>query len=126
MLQWQNQCVRIGFENPSICDMFWFMKHAIAIVLTFFTIAITTTAFAGAKCKCRFKGGYIEEGKTACLKTPNGSSLARCEKVLNNTSWKTLNLPCPVASLKLENDSLKNQTPFPAGWLVSAITKSKI
>ncbi len=100
------------------------MKHAIAIVLAFFTIAITTSAFAGAKCKCRFKGGYIEEGKTACLKTPNGLSLARCEKVLNNTSWKTLNLPCPVASLQLKNEFLKNQTPFPANAYAGSITKS--
>jgi hypothetical protein len=70
------------------------------------------TAFAGAKCKCRFNGGYIEEGQTACLKTPTGMSLARCEKVLNNTSWKTLNQPCPFALNDLRKKRF--QTPFPA------------
>lgn len=45
-------------------------------------------------CHCIFDGGEVEEGKTACIKTANGYSLARCEMVLNNTSWKFLGTPC--------------------------------
>ncbi len=45
-------------------------------------------------CTCKFSGGDVELGKTACIKTDKGNSLARCEMVLNNTSWKILNTPC--------------------------------
>ena len=102
------------------------MKHPIVIAAALFSILATSSAFAGAKCKCRFNGGYIDEGQTACLKTPKGLSLARCEKVLNNTSWKTLNLPCPVASLSPTTKQQEFQTPFPALELLdgTAISKS--
>jgi hypothetical protein len=87
------------------------MKHTIVIIAAVVSILVATSAFAGEKCKCRFNGGYIDEGKTACLKTPKGLSLARCVKVLNNTSWKSLDLPCPVASLS--PNAKEFQTPFP-------------
>ncbi len=93
------------------------MKHtilAVAAIFAILTASSVSSAFAGAKCKCRFNGGYIDEGQTACLKTPKGLSLARCEKVLNNTSWKTLNLPCPVASLSPSEKRFELLTPFPA------------
>ncbi|MEM7301074.1 MAG: hypothetical protein AAF468_08325 [Pseudomonadota bacterium] len=73
--------------------------------LTLFTFAMlgaATNAFAGEKCKCRFNGGYVEEGQTVCMKTPTGMSLARCERVLNNTSWKILQNGCPAAKLDVE------------------------
>jgi hypothetical protein len=54
-------------------------------------------AAAGPDCVCRHPGGETREGMTACIRTPAGMSLARCERVLNNTSWKILNLPCPEA-----------------------------
>jgi len=88
-----------------------FFKFVGVVVLASFVWG-SGQAFAGAKCKCRFNGGYIEEGQTACIKTPTGMSLARCEKVLNNTSWKTLNKPCPFALNNLPIFPL--QTPFPA------------
>ncbi|MGI9351092.1 MAG: hypothetical protein ACR2O3_05985 [Rhizobiaceae bacterium] len=34
------------------------------------------------------------------MRTPNGSQMATCARVLNNTSWKFLGLPCPTAELK--------------------------
>ncbi len=54
-------------------------------------------AFAGADkpCTCRFKGGEVEQGQTACIKTAKGTSMARCDMVLNNTSWTILNQACP-------------------------------
>ena len=50
-------------------------------------------------CSCRYNGGEVIEGQTACIKTAKGPTLARCERTLNNTSWKFLNQPCPTASL---------------------------
>jgi hypothetical protein len=39
-----------------------------------------------------------------CLKTPSGPRLARCEKVLNNSSWKFLPDACPQASRQNQNE----------------------
>lgn len=57
-----------------------------------------------AGCTCRHKDGDIPEGQTACIATPKGMMLARCQKVLNNTSWKVLDSPCPTASLRLPGE----------------------
>lgn len=46
-------------------------------------------------CTCRAQGADYQVGALVCLSTPNGSSMARCEMVLNNTSWTFLNAPCP-------------------------------
>lgn len=54
-------------------------------------------ANAGPNCTCRHSGGDVEEGQTACIKGPKGMTMARCERVLNNTSWKILDAPCPFA-----------------------------
>ncbi len=99
------------------------MKQIIAPSILLFAILAFSPADAGVKCKCRFNGGYIEEGQTACLKTPSGASLARCEKVLNNTSWKILNEPCPYASIVPNLLKDATQTPFPTIAVLSA-TKS--
>jgi len=45
-------------------------------------------------CECRAKGVVAFEGEVVCLSTPNGPRLARCEKVLNNTSWRFLAQSC--------------------------------
>lgn len=58
-------------------------------------------AIAGENCKCRFNGGEVNEGETVCIKTASGQKLARCERVLNNTSWKMLQDGCPVGSLEI-------------------------
>jgi hypothetical protein len=71
--------------------------------LIFLIFAITlpgASAAAGpdGECTCRYKGEDVIEGQTACIATANGPSLARCEKVLNNTSWTILDQPCPTAN----------------------------
>lgn len=59
---------------------------------------IPGSALAGPNCTCRHSGGDVNEGQTACIKTPKGMAMARCERVLNNTSWKMLDVPCPLAN----------------------------
>jgi hypothetical protein len=66
-------------------------------VLGALVASIPGIAAAGPDCVCRHPGGETREGMTACIRTPAGTSLARCERVLNNMSWKVLNLPCPEA-----------------------------
>ena len=63
-------------------------------------LAFHGPAFAGPECTCRHEGGDVAEGQTACIKSPNGMKMARCEKVLNNTSWKILDTPCPYSQVK--------------------------
>ena len=48
-------------------------------------------------CTCRAQGTSFALGAVVCLKTPEGPRLARCERVLNNTSWTPLETPCPTA-----------------------------
>jgi hypothetical protein len=45
-------------------------------------------------CRCVYDGGEVTQGQTACIRTAQGFMLARCEMVLNNTSWKFLGKPC--------------------------------
>jgi hypothetical protein len=69
---------------------------AVSLLLPVFT----GNAFAGpdGDCMCRYEGGDVVEGQTACVRTPGGMQLARCDRFLNNTSWKFLGQPCPTAS----------------------------
>jgi hypothetical protein len=63
------------------------------------TIVLCSLSFphaASATCTCIYTGGTVKEGETACIWTAKGNTLARCEKVLNNTSWTVLNKPCSV------------------------------
>jgi hypothetical protein len=60
-------------------------------------LALTASPAFG-DCICRFNGGEIMHGQTACLVTAKGKELARCEKVLNISSWKFLGEPCPSAA----------------------------
>jgi hypothetical protein len=51
---------------------------------------------ASAQCTCIYVGGRVNEGETACIWSAKGKTMARCEKVLNVTSWKNLEQACPV------------------------------
>jgi len=58
------------------------------------------SALAGQECECLGNGKRIKEGGVICLQI--GSSqryLARCERNLNNTSWKKISDGCPVARM---------------------------
>ncbi|WP_421849096.1 hypothetical protein [Oricola sp.] len=75
--------------------------HFIARTLKLLAIAslavAPVSAHAGEDCTCRGNGKDVAEGQTICLKTAAGPKLARCERVLNNTSWKILDTDCPLA-----------------------------
>jgi len=82
------------------------MKHArswlLAMGIGVFTVLGLSIppAFAGPECECVGNGKKVKEGGVICLQI--GSSqryLARCERVLNNTSWKKLSDGCPTAQM---------------------------
>jgi hypothetical protein len=69
-------------------------------------LASAIGAQAGENCTCRGNNGQdVPEGKTVCMKTASGMKMARCERVLNNTSWKMLEESCPVARSPLSTDA---------------------
>ena len=78
-----------------------------ALLLLFFAVP----AQAG-DCTCRAKGVVAKEGEFACLSTSKGRRLARCQKVLNNTSWEFTEESCgemftgptPVGTAKPRQD----------------------
>ena len=82
------------------------MKHTLsrqlALSIGFLTAGFlaVSPAFAGQDCECLGNGKRIKEGGVICLQI--GSSqryLARCERNLNNTSWKKISDGCPVSRM---------------------------
>tara|TARA_Y100000815_G_C13110496_1_gene412938 strand:+ start:214 stop:498 length:285 start_codon:yes stop_codon:yes gene_type:complete len=59
-----------------------------------------TSALAAPDCQCVTKGTRVDLGTVICLEvSPSVRYLARCERVLNNTSWKKLEDGCPSARI---------------------------
>lgn len=79
------------------------MRFTTTLSATVLFAAIAGVSHAGENCTCRGNGRDIPEGQTVCLKTASGMKLARCERVLNNTSWKILDTDCPTAALPLQS-----------------------
>ncbi len=50
-------------------------------------------------CPCRYPGGMAPPGEVICLNVDGKRLLARCEMLLNNSSWRILDESCPTASL---------------------------
>jgi len=68
------------------------------VVASLFILPINI-ANAGPNCTCRANGQDYNEGQIICIRLPSGAQLSRCERVLNNTSWKKMGDGCPSASL---------------------------
>ncbi|TJW04726.1 MAG: hypothetical protein E5W82_30205 [Mesorhizobium sp.] len=66
------------------------------IALAFATVA-PTPAFADQECLAN--GKSFQVGQVACLTLAGQSHLARCEMVLNNTSWTKVKDSCPQNTL---------------------------
>jgi hypothetical protein len=72
---------------------------------------------ASADCTCRGPGIVAHHGETVCLRTPAGPRLARCEMMLNNSSWTFLPDPCPEAS-RQDRAYAKQMSVAPAGQIL--------
>ncbi len=91
--------------------------------LRFTGIAVALLAGAAASpavadCTCRGPGVVAKHGQTVCLRTPAGPRLARCEMVLNNSSWTFLPEPCPEASRQSGGEFGVAMSVGPAGLIV--------
>ncbi len=56
--------------------------------------AAAETDNAFKSCACRHPDGYVMLGETACMHVQGESYIARCEMVLNNTTWKKVKDGC--------------------------------
>lgn len=83
------------FRYPTFCGI-----AAAAAVL----LAAPSSAH---NCKCRHAGQSYELGQMACIR----GKLARCEMVLNNSSWNMLADTCPEATGRTPR--LAQQSPPP-------------
>lgn len=90
-------------DNVARRARIWGMRlEVLAFAATIAVVALASPA--SADCTCRGPGVIAHHGQTICLKTPSGPRLARCEMVLNNSSWRFLPEACPEASLQSERD----------------------
>jgi hypothetical protein len=48
-------------------------------------------------CRCRYGGHRYRLGETVCMRLPQGTVLARCDLLHNNTSWVTTGTGCEVS-----------------------------
>ena len=74
---------------------------AARLALFFFTVAALAPggAFAEHKCQCLYQGKKFEQGEFVCIRVDGATRLARCDMLLNNSSWTFLKGGCPTARL---------------------------
>lgn len=74
------------------------MRNAGSVALVAFAVtACMMPATARADCACVANGETFQQGETTCLRVDGRSWLARCGKVLNNSSWERLGEGCPLS-----------------------------
>jgi hypothetical protein len=49
-------------------------------------------------CRCRFDGREYRLGEAVCMTTHVGTVIARCDLMLNNTSWIPTTTACEISS----------------------------
>ena len=71
------------------------MKTASIFAITFAGAVLAGTLPSVADCMCAAHGTRYEHGAVVCLTVSGRSWLARCGKVLNNSSWEKIGDGCP-------------------------------
>ena len=62
--------------------------------------AMVAPAAALADQECLANGKSYQLGQVACLTVSDQSHMARCDLVLNNTSWTKIDDSCPDSTMK--------------------------
>ncbi|MER9234210.1 hypothetical protein NKI56_19285 [Mesorhizobium sp. M0622] len=89
------------------------IRTALCPIALAFAMAATVQAFADEECLANGKSFQI--GQMACLTLAGQSHLARCEMVLNNTSWTKQRDGCPENTLAPHLQGTPISTPAPGG-----------
>lgn len=91
-------------------DLTVMSRRTIPLLSIALAAPLVAVAAAQADCLCVANGVRFTEGQFTCLKLPTGARLARCEKVLNNTSWTILESGC----LQVSQLNAADSAPAPA------------
>jgi hypothetical protein len=98
--------------------MSWNLPHGLtragsAMILV---AAGSVAAPAFADCTCSIKDGTkLSLGQVTCIRINDTAYLARCEMVLNNTSWQKIQDGCPMTQLQqAHQDFSQSAWPSPA------------
>ncbi|WP_210211846.1 hypothetical protein [Aquibium carbonis] len=70
------------------------MMRLVALLSLVVIGAVAAHSPARADCLCAANGLRYEQGEISCIRLSSGSYLARCEKVLNNSSWTKVSDGC--------------------------------
>ena len=73
------------------------MRIIVAVAVAGLAPVAADAENAGIPCTCRYAGAKFSVGTVTCIHTPTGDRLARCDMVLNNTSWTFLRDGCPIS-----------------------------
>lgn len=76
-----------------------------------FAAAMGAAAEASAAPECLANGQSFKIGQTACLTPPGKSYLARCDMVLNNTSWVKIADDCRQSGLPSQEGTQPSPEP---------------
>lgn len=77
-------------------------------------IAMATPPAALAAQECLANGKSYQVGQVACLTIADQSHLARCDMVLNNTSWTKVGDKCPGNTMAPHLQMTPISTPAPS------------
>nr|WP_292869200.1 hypothetical protein [Mesorhizobium sp.] len=77
-------------------------------------VALATPAAAFAAQECLANGKSYQVGQVACLTIADRSHLARCDMVLNNTSWTKVDAKCPGNTMAPHLQMTPISTPAPS------------
>jgi hypothetical protein len=80
------------------------MAKRLVLALVFLVWAGLTPGEAAAdhKCQCLYQGRKFEQGEFVCIRVDGATRFARCDMLLNNSSWTFLDGPCPTAEFSPE------------------------
>jgi hypothetical protein len=88
------------------------IRSAFCPIASALAMAVATPAFAAPVCLANAKSFQI--GQVACLTLAGKSHLARCDVVLNNTSWTKVQDDCPGNTLSPHPYTTPISTPAPS------------
>jgi uncharacterized membrane protein len=71
----------------------------LASLLVVLAVLAPAGASAEHKCQCLYHGKKFEQGELVCLRVDGATRLARCDMLLNNSSWTFVQTGCPTALL---------------------------
>jgi len=70
----------------------------LASLLLALAVLAPTGASAAHQGQCLYQGKKFEQGELVCIKVDGSARLARCDMLLNNSSWTFLKTGCPTAT----------------------------